>query len=490
MGEIKKQSINNTLISYFGAALGMLTIYLYPQLISAADIGLLRLLYSFSWMAAVLMPLGVGSITLRYFPKIRNDENGHHGFFALLFLLSSIGAVLLSLVFLANDKLFISFFKNSADFGLYFKEAIVLAYLLSLIAVFTIYSTSLFRTTFTVFLTDVFIRIGQLIVVVLYSYNIINQHQMVVLYLLVFLLQLLMLLFYLWRSGSVSFKINFSFYKQLPIKEIVLFGLLMTVTAFASMGIKFIDQLMIGHFIDANMVGVYATCVMMTVVMEIPFNSLERIASPKISYAWSINDVAEVEKIYEMSSRYMYFAGAVLFSLLWAGIDFIIGLLPPEYAQGKIAFYFVTVSSLINLLTGVNSSVILYSHKYFAASILLFVLIIVGALANYVLIPLYGITGAGIATLVAIGTYNLLKYVYIIYRFRMQPFTKHTLYISLVLLLSLLPTLLLPDSIHPLIRAIISGLITLLLFSWLNIKVKAIEEINKLFRRIGIIRQI
>ena len=47
MGEIKKQSINNTMISYVGAFLGMVTIYIQPQLISASDIGLLRLLFSF-----------------------------------------------------------------------------------------------------------------------------------------------------------------------------------------------------------------------------------------------------------------------------------------------------------------------------------------------------------------------------------------------------------------------------------------------------------
>ena len=488
MGEIKKQSINNSLISYFGAAVGMFSIYLMPQLISASDIGLMRLLFSFSWMAAVLMPLGIGSITLRYFPKIKNDANGHHGLFALLFLISSIGALIIGLILFYNTDNFTGLYSKSPEFPKYFNEAIVFAYILSLISVYTLYAASLFKTTFTVFLTDVFTRIGQLVVVIIYYYGLINQAQLIWLYIFVFLLQLLLLLVHLWRAKAISFRIKPQFYKQLPLKEIALFGALMMVTAFASLGIKYIDQLMIGYFKGTNMVGIYATCVMMSVVMEIPFNSLERIAAPKISYAWSINDQQEVAKIYEMSSRYMYFAGAVLFSLLVWGIDFILTLLPPEYAAGKWAFYFVTLSSLLNLLTGVNSSVILYSHKYFAASVFLFVLIGVGALANFILIPLYGISGAGIATLLAIGTYNTLKYLYILLRFKMQPLGKFTGYITVALVIALLPCFLLPSSITPFVKALIGGSFTLLIFSILNIKLEVVHEVNKLFKRIGLLR--
>src|SRR5690606_7960870 len=124
------------------------------------------------------------------------------------------------------------------------------------------------------------------------------------------------------------------------------------------------------------------------------------------------------------SSRYMFFVGGVLFCFLWASIDLIFMFLPQEYHAGKAAFYVVSFSSLFNLLTGVNSSVIMMSHKYFAASVFLLVLIVVSFIANNILIEPFGITGAAIATLIAIGTFNFLKYVYILIRFKMQPLSK------------------------------------------------------------------
>lgn len=487
MGEIKKQSINNTILSYIGAGLGFLLIYIFPQLISASDIGLLRLLYSFSWMTAVIMPFGLGSITLRFFPHIRNDVNGHHGFFALLLILGSIGALLIAGVMYYFRDFFEGYYSRSPEFPLYFRESLFLAYILSLITVYTIYSSSLFKTTFTVFLTDIFVRLGQLAVVLLYYYGIINKDGLVYSYIMVFVLQLLMLLFYLWKAGSVSFNIRFEFFRTLDLKKIGLFGLLMMMTAFASLGIKFIDQLMVGHYLNADMVGVYATCAMMAQIMEIPFNSLDRIASPKISYAWSISDRAEVNKIYEMSSRYMFFAGAVLFSLLWYGIDVVFMALPEQYQAGKMAFFIVSFSSLLNLLTGVNSSVIMYSHKYFAASVFLFILIVVSYITNAWLITPLGISGAALATLISIGTFNLLKYFYILYRFGMQPFSRHTVYILAGLTLSLLPLYFMTE-LHPLLRAFIGGCWTIMVFTLMNVRTLSIEEVNKVLKRFGLMR--
>jgi len=489
LGEIKKQSISNTVLSYIGAALGFLIIYIQPHLISASDIGLLRLLFNFSWMAAILMPLGMGSVTMRFFPKIRNEIKRHHGFFLLLSLITSFGAIIVALLLFINKSFFVSYYQKSPEFPVYFNEILIFAYILSLVSVFSILASSLLKTTFTVFLTDVFTRIGQLLLVVIYHYGYMSKNTLVLCYIGVFLLQLTFLILYLRRQKAISFKIDWKFYKTLPLKEITVFAVLMMLTAFASLGIKFIDQLMVGHFLNAKLVGIYATSAMMCTIMEIPFNSLERIAQPRISYAWNNNDRGEVEKIYKLSSRYMFFIGGLLFCLLWASVDLIFLFLPIEYQAGKIVFYIISFSSLFNLLTGVNSSVIMFSHKYFAASVFLFILIGVAFIANNLLIQPYGIAGAALSTLIAIGTFNLLKYVYILIRFKMQPFTRQTLYIFLATLVSIGLILLLPQHLNPFLKSFFGVGFSVLVFSLMNIKFNTIEEINKLFRRIGIIKK-
>ncbi len=484
MGEIKKQSISNTFLSYIGAALGFFTtIYLQPNLMSSGDIGLLRLMYSFSWMAAVVMPLGFTTVTLRFFPKIKNEPNRHNGLFSLLLIICSIGGFLVAGLLFYFKSSIVTYYSKSSEFASYFNEALIFAFFLSLISTYSSYSSALLRTTYTVFLTDVFVRVGHLVVVLLYYYSLITKEFLVVSYISIFILQLILLLGYLVKIKAVTFKINFAFFKTLPLKNIGLFAFLMMLTAMASLGIKFIDQLAIGALLSENSVGVYATSVMLCAIMEIPFNSLERIAQPKISEAWAINDTKEVSKIYEMSSRYMFFIGALMFCLLWAGLDFIFSFLPPEYANGKIAFYIASFASLLNLVTGVNSSVILMSHKYFATTVLLLVLIIVSCFCNYFFIPLYDIAGAALALLVSIGVFNVLKYIYIIIRLKMQPFSKHTFAILLVWAINLLVIIFFPLQINSFFKAITCSLLVILSFSILNVKLNTVPEINKLFKR-------
>lgn len=488
MGEIKRQSVNNTLLSYAGAFLGFILIYLQPHLISANDIGLIRLMYSFSWMAGIVMPLGFTSITMRYFPSVRSDDSKHHGLFGILFLFTSAGALLVAGLLVLNRESFTNYFNSSADFTGYFNEALVFSYILSMISVYTVFANVLLKTTYAVFLTDVFTRVCQIALVVIYHYGWLEQNQFVGGYILIFVAQLVLLIVYLLKQNAVSFRVNWGFYRGLQIRGIALFGLIMMLTAFASLGVKLIDQLMIGHFLDERFVGIYATSIMICAVMEIPFNSLERIAGPKISYGWNRNDRGEVAKIYEMSSRYMFFAGSVLFCLLWSAADLIYRFLPGEYALGQVSFYVISLSSLINLTTGVNSSVIMYSNRYYLASIFLGVLIVVACAANYFLIPALGITGAAWGTVIALGTFNLLKYLYILGAFGMQPFSRHTLYILTALAISMTFIWFVGRRLPPFAAAAAGGLFTLAVFSFANVKFTIIEEVNKVFRRFGLLK--
>jgi O-antigen/teichoic acid export membrane protein len=488
VGDIKKQSISNTALSYLGAVLGFLIIYLQPHLITSADIGLLRLLYSFSWLVAIVMPFGTGSAMMRYFPKIHDPGSKHHGFFALVLLIGTCGALIIATVLLLNKTWLNAFFINSPQLAAHITDAVFFAYILSLISLYTVFASALFKTTFTVFLTDIFTRLGQILVVLMYHWQWIGREAFVLSYIGVFLVQLLLLVLYLYKHKAVSFSIDFAFFRTFSLRQVGLFAVIMMMTGFASLGIKMVDQLMVGHFVGESAVGIYATCVMICVVMEIPFNSLDRIASPKMSYAWNINDRAEVHKIYAMSSRYMFFVGGFLFCLLWAANDLIFLYLPAEYSAGRMSFYLVAIASLINLTTGINSSVITFSSRYFVLSSFLLALICVAVAANYIFIPRIGITGAALATLISVGVFNALKYFYILWRFEMQPFSIYSSYTAGCVIICAMVLVILPATLNPYLKFFCGAAFTGIVFSLANIRYDIVPEVNKVFRRMGLLR--
>lgn len=473
-----------------GALIGFLSlIYIQPRFLGSENIGLIRLVYSFSWMVAMVMPLGMGNIAMRFFPKFRNDHNIHNGFFALLLLMVSLGALVILALFVMLKGSFQGYYAASPRFVPYYYYCFVFAYIFALISVYNIYSSGLLKTTFTVFLTDIYTRLGFVVIIFLFYFGLIDEQGLVLSYMLIYVVQLVLLVIYLARLKAVSFKINWNFYKTLDKRYFLVFAVVMTFSSFASLGVKFIDSLILGHYInDIRMIGVYSVCAFIPTILEIPFNSLDRIAQPKIAYAWHHNDTREVEKIYEMSSRYMFFIGSALFCCLYAGADLLFAILPPEYKPGMPVFIILSVCSLFNLMTGVNTTIITLSSKYFVTSILLIVLIVVAVVFNMLLIPGYGIMGAAAATFIAIGLFNLLKYVYILLRFKMQPFSRHTLYIGGAMLLCSALIYLIPAHTNAFVKAAIGCSVTAIVFALINIKFHIIAEINKTFRRFRLIK--
>ncbi len=489
MGDIKKQSISNTILSYVGAIIGFFSlIYIQPYFLGSQHMGLLKLIYNFSWMVAMIMPLGMGNVTMRFFPKFKNHDTTHHGYFGLLLLMVSIGAAILFIGFVVFKNAFVNYYTESPEFVMYYYYCFAFAYVFALISVFNTYCSSLLKTAFTVFLTDIYTKLAFIAVVFLFYFKIIDEFGLVMSYIVIHIIQLILLMVYLSYLKAISLKINWNFFKKLDKRVLITFAVIMTFTSFASIGIKFIDGLILGHFLDLKIIGVYSVCAFIPSVLEIPFNSLERIAQPKIAHAWHIKDVSEIEKIYEMSSRYLFFIGSILFCFLYSAADFIFTTLPSEYESGRNVFLIMSVCSLFNLLTGVNTTVISLSRKYYINSILLILLIVVGITANMLLIPVYGIKGAAIATFIAIGLFNLLKYIYILIRFKMQPLSVHTFYIALTLIISILFIYVMPITMHPFIKAVVGCSFTILIFSIINIKTKTIEELNKIYKRFKLIR--
>ncbi len=78
------------------------------------------------------------------------------------------------------------------------------------------------------------------------------------------------------------------------------------------------------------------------------------------------------------------------------------------------------------MLMGVNNEIILQSKhfRFNLVSNLFLALFIVGS--NYLLIPLYQLNGAAFATLLSIVAFNFLRFGFLWWKFRLQPFSHKT----------------------------------------------------------------
>lgn len=209
-----------------------------------------------------------------------------------------------------------------------------------------------------------------------------------------------------------------------------------------------IDSIMISLFLGFASNGIYNKVLFMANVIDIPFNGINQISQPIISKAWEENDLTEIQKIYQKSSDNLLIVSGLLFLLIYFSLDYLISLSnnPASFANGKLIFLFLGLGKLFNMMTSVNNSVISFSPNY--RMNLYFLLLLAGSnlVLNYYLIGKFEIIGAAVATSFALFLYNFIKFFYILYKFKMNPFSLNTIKI-LILILATYSVLFLLDGI-------------------------------------------
>lgn len=215
------------------------------------------------------------------------------------------------------------------------------------------------------------------------------------------------------------------------------YGLVMTIAAVASLGIKSIDMVIFAKYVSLKMAGIYSVALFIGLFIETPLNSLERIASTKMAAALSANNTKEVYDIYHKSSANLFLLGGLLFLGVNACITPLFSFLPIEYQGNEIVVLIVSLGALFNMASGSNTSIIYNSEHGTKGTVLLAGVFILLVILLIVLVPAYGTIGA--ATAVAFGTfsYNLGKLLFIKTYYNMQPFTLNTVKLAGLILLLL-----------------------------------------------------
>ncbi|HET6244031.1 MAG: polysaccharide biosynthesis C-terminal domain-containing protein [Bacteroidetes bacterium] len=480
MGIIKKQGIQNTIVTYFGIILGFANLLVFqPLFLTTEEIGLTRVLFSFSSLIAVFLPLGIGNITVKYFPKFRNAEKKHHGYFGFMLLFPVAGFLIITAaLYLSRDFFIGQYIDQSALFVEFFDYIFPLSLFLGLINVLNIYAFSLFRTTFPSVLNDVVSRIFTILVIAAYFIKLLNLEQFVFCFVFVYGLQLILLLIYIFIIDKPGFKVDFKMVKSQNLNEILQYGFLLSFASIASLGLKYLDSIMIARFLPLTAVGIYTIAAFIPTVIEAPLFALDKIAGTKISQALSVNNRIEIQEIYYKSSRYMLLAGGLLFIGININISSLLSLLPADFAQGGMVVLIISIGTFFTMAGGSNTAIIFNSDKYKFGAFLLILLVVIAFVSNVVLIPILGIEGAALATAISSFIYNLLKYLFIWKQFKMQPFDFSSLKVLSIIFLVFFIGYFLPFYSNAVLTIIYKSILVTLIYVLLAFFWKVDKELN------------
>jgi len=487
LGLIVKQSIINTIYSYVGVFLGaILTLWLYVTILEPAEYGLTRVLISVAFIGAQFSDFGFKNLTIRYFPYFRDKAQSHHGFLFWMLIIPAFGFLTLSgLLFLFKDLILQYYSDNSQLFAKYYNLLIILTFFTLYFNLLSSYSRALFNTNLISFLQEILLRLLIIFVLFCYWMTWIDQAGFMKLFVLTYGVLPTILFIYLIYRDKLDLKPDLNFFSIKPIKELASYGFFALMGGVATMLVGKIDILMLSAMAGLADTGVYAIAFYIGSVITIPQRSVLKIANPVVADALKNNDLRNVEEVYKKSSLNQLLAGSLILIGIWANLDNLNHIITPEYLKQPTVIIVIGLAKLFDMATGINGGIILNSKYYRVDLYTNIILIFITIIANYLLIPIYGILGAALGTMISIIIYNTTKLIFVQFAFSLQPFTVKTLQAFGVSVLFILLNIYIIPELEPFwLDLIVRSSIIALLFGglsyWLNIS----EDANNLVDRL------
>lgn len=266
------------------------------------------------------------------------------------------------------------------------------------------------------------------------------------------------------------------------LKDMATYGIFVLLGSTGHLLVSYIDTIMLGAFVGLEETGIYVTAFYMAVVIEIPRRSIRQIVVPHIADAWGQENTQKINDIYSKTSINQLIIGSLIFLGIWVNIDSIFQLMPngEAYSAGKFVVLYILISKLIDMGAGVNGEIIALSPQYRFNMYSILILAGLAIVTNLIFIPLMGINGAALATVISLFLYNFAKYIFIKTRFQLDPFNLNTLKVLIIGGSCLLFINFIPEIYNPYWSIFIKSLIITLTFTTPIYFLKVSEDANNL----------
>ena len=423
MGVIRKQSIRNSIIFYIGMSIGAInTVLIYPNVFNdqPEHWGLIQLLVAYALVLSTFTSFGIPKVLLKFFPTYRDKSK----LLTYSMLIPTIGLFFVSFIYIFFKNEIFILLKMDPLLQKNFIYVFLLIFCISFYEIFSALSRSYLDAITPVVLNEFFLKTFTLVILLLHGFKFIDFSTFLILYVSGYLIKLFILFLINIKNKRISISTSLS---DLNYRELFKFGLYVFAGGLSIMIVTRLDMLMIGYLLDLEQVAFYTLAFYIGNAIAIPGRSVISISVPLISKAWENQDINEIDKIYSKSAINQLIVSGLLFLVVWLSIDEVLSLLPEKFSYGKWVVFYIGLAQLVNMSCGVNGAIIVNS-KYFKYDLYTnLILLLITVILNFILIPIFGINGAAMATAFSIVFFNLIRLIIIYNKLQIQPFTKKTL---------------------------------------------------------------
>jgi len=489
VGIVIRQSSYSVALTVVGILIGYINVlYFFPAYFSTTEIGITRVIQDFAMLLVPLAQLGTGQAIVRFFPGFQKDPRKKDHFLTLMLFLGTVGFIAFFILFYFLERpisgLFIS---RAPDVNTYLHLVIILVFILVITNILTDFIRSILQIIIPVAAKEVLLRLFTTACIALFAVGIVSFDLFLACIVGAYMLNMLILAFYLVTKGKFKLRIGFlRVFSGGDLGQILNYGFFALLGTGGALIIAKVDSVMVTSMLGADFNGIYTTVFFIAVLIEIPRRIVTQISSPLIARSWENNRQDEIQSIYKKSSLNMMIVGGLLFIGIWANIDNLFLLIPNNevFVVGKWVVIILGASKLIDMTAGLNGEIIVLSRYYKMNILFTASLAVITVTANYVFIPIYGITGAALGTGLSILLFNMTKYIFLLRVLRFQPLSIGNLKVLLIGSTVFLVAVVTPRITYPILDIIIRSVLMTALYGGLLVFTNTSDEVSDIFKKI------
>ena len=480
MGIVINQSINNTITTYLGFVLGAFNVlFLYTYFLSDEYHGLLAFIISTATIMLPFISLGTHNGIIKFYSSYTNKTD-KDSFISIMLIVPLLSVILLTVIGITSMdyiKLVLpqNQYLSETNIWVIIVTAISFAYFEVFYSLVKIKLISVFGN----FLKEIFHRVLISILLVFIYFELINEQEFILSVLSIYVLRTLIMMIYAFRYNSFVFKI------AIPKNSFLIFKYLIIIClagAVANIVLE-IDKFMIAQYLDISKVAYYSVAIYISTLITVPRRSLFQIANPLSAKLLNEKKFTELGVLYQKSSLNLLVVCGFIFLLIVYNLSDIYAFIPENYRQGYYVVLIISFTKIYNAFLG-NVDGIIFNSVFYDKIVFIGVLLtILTIYLNYLLIPLYGLEGAAISSFVAICLYNSIKMYLVYLKFNLQPLTKNSYKIGIIILLGFIISFYFKLEFSLYLKLFIQTLFVSIAYIFFVIYFKISVEINNIYTK-------
>lgn len=484
MGIVLKQSLNNTIVTYIGFAIGAAnTLFLYTNFMQPDNYGLIQVILSVSAVLTPILAFGVPNSLVKFYSNFKNEER-QDSFLTLMVLLPLVLIIPIAIVsYIANDAIGNLLSRQNAIVRDYVWHIFLVGMAMAYFEVFYAWARIRMKSMFGNFMKEIFCRVGQTILLILLWVKVIDIDFFINTLVGFYLVRTIIMKIYAYslRKPHLNFKLPSNWVTIVKYSGLIILG---GSTAIVLMEV---DKVMLNNFLELENVAFYAVAGFIASTIAVPTKAMHQITYPLTAKYLNEKNKSALKELYQKSSLTLFIVSGILFLLILLNLKELYELLPQKYSGGFMIVFWVGLVKVYDALLGNNNS-ILFNSDYYRS--ILFFGVLLAALAivfNLWLIPNYGINGAAIASFSAFFIYNTLKLGYVKLKFKILPFTNETFKVLALLIVVGAIFSFVSFPFHPIINIGLKSILMIVLYVGILYRFKISEDVygvlNKFLNR-------